>query len=587
MRFGIFYEHQLPRPWHEGAEEELLRNALEQVELADKVGIDYVWEVEHHFLEEYSHSSAPEVFLAAASQRTKNIRLGHGIVQIPPGFNHPARVAERVATLDLVSGGRVDFGTGESSSQTELGGFGVDRESKRDQWEESLDAITRMFVEEPFAGYSGQWTSMPPRAVVPKPKQKPHPPLWVACSRRETILLAARRGIGALTFAFIEPEEARTWVDEYEGLIQSEECVPAGFAVNPNFAVVLPMMLHDDERTAIERGIDGAHFFGFSLAHYYVFGDHRPGITNVWEEFQAKRAEYGFAREIITADDAALGVKILQQGLGSLRGAIGTPEQVVDLVQRYVDAGVDQVIFVQQAGTNRHEHICESLELFGEKVLPHFADGRERREAAKRERLAEACERALARREPARTADPGYVVTPRGEPAAAHVMAAARRADANGSTGDRNGGLRARIEQRLKQVGESAFAAFVRKRSDAQLERTLGSGPGLRIMFKGMERSFVPEKAAGFAGAIQYELTGTRNGHQEWYVQVDPGRVAALPGRAPQPVVTLRMSVPVFARIAAQELHPAKAMMEGDLHVEGNWEAASRMGEMFGAGSLV
>src|ERR671919_2773358 len=119
MRFGIFYEHQLPRPWDDGAEEKLLSDALEQVELADKVGIDYVWEVEHHFLEEYSHSSAPEVFLAAASQRTKRIRLGHGIVQIPPGVNHPARVAERVATLDLVANGRVDFGTGESASRAE------------------------------------------------------------------------------------------------------------------------------------------------------------------------------------------------------------------------------------------------------------------------------------------------------------------------------------------------------------------------------------------------------------------------------------------------------------------------------------
>src|SRR3984893_1763862 len=114
MRFGIFYEHQLPRPWSERSEAELLRDALEQVELADRVGLDYVWEVEHHFLEEYSHSSAPEVFLAAASQRTRRIRLGHGIIQIPPAVNHPARVAERVATLDLVSGGRVDFGTGES-----------------------------------------------------------------------------------------------------------------------------------------------------------------------------------------------------------------------------------------------------------------------------------------------------------------------------------------------------------------------------------------------------------------------------------------------------------------------------------------
>src|SRR6476660_3960611 len=146
MRFGIFYEHQMPRPRAEGAHERLLMDALEQVELADRLGFDYVWEVEHHFLEEYSHSSAPEVFLAAASQRTKRIRLGHGIVQLPQQVNHPARVAERVATLDLVSGGRVDFGTGESSSGAELGGFLVDRERKREMWDDALDAITRMFV---------------------------------------------------------------------------------------------------------------------------------------------------------------------------------------------------------------------------------------------------------------------------------------------------------------------------------------------------------------------------------------------------------------------------------------------------------
>src|SRR6187431_1883124 len=131
MRFGIFYEHQLPRPWAEDAEEKLLTNALDQTELADKVGIDYVWEVEHHFLEEYSHSSAPEVFLAAASQRTKNMRLGHGIVQTPPRQNHPARVAERIATLDLVSGGRVEFGTGEGATTTEVGGFGTVRAEKK------------------------------------------------------------------------------------------------------------------------------------------------------------------------------------------------------------------------------------------------------------------------------------------------------------------------------------------------------------------------------------------------------------------------------------------------------------------------
>src|SRR5215207_10166488 len=186
MRFGIFYEHQLPRPWEGDAEQRLISDALEQVELADRLGIDSVWEVEHHFLEEHSHSSASEVFLGAASQRTQRIRLGFGIVAIPPGYQHPARVAEKVAMLDLVSGGRVEFGTGETSSGAELDGFGVDRESKRRQWEEAVDVISRMFVEEPFAGWDGEFVRMPVRNVVPKPVQKPHPPLWVACSRRET-----------------------------------------------------------------------------------------------------------------------------------------------------------------------------------------------------------------------------------------------------------------------------------------------------------------------------------------------------------------------------------------------------------------
>ena len=258
MRFGIFYEHQLPRPWDAGAEHKLLKDALEQIELADRLGFDYLWEVEHHFLEEYSHSSAPEVFLAAASQRTSRIRIGHGIVQLPFGFNHPARVAERIATLDLISDGRVEFGTGESSSEMELGGFGVERARKRAEWTEALDVVTRLMVEEPFAGHEGPGLSMPPRNVVPKPLQKPHPPLWVACSRRETIHLAATKGIGALSFSFIEADEARKWVDDYYDTIASEECVPGGFAVNANLACVLPFMCHEDEETAIARASTAA-----------------------------------------------------------------------------------------------------------------------------------------------------------------------------------------------------------------------------------------------------------------------------------------------------------------------------------------
>ena len=416
MRFGLFYEHQQPRPWAEDAEEKTLLNALEQIELADTLGFDYVWEVEHHFLEEYSHSSAPEVFLAAASQRTKNIRLGHGIVQIPPGFNNPWRVAERAATLDLISGGRVDLGTGEGSSQMELGGFGVARDIKHLQWEECLEAIAHMFVEEPFAGYEGKFLSLPPRNVIPKPKQKPHPPLWVAASRRETILVAARKGIGALAFSFAEPEDAREWVDGYYATIASEECVPAGFDVNANLAVTIPLMCHEDEETAIDRGIDGAHFFGYSLAHYYVFGQHKPGRTDVFSEFEQHRQMFGFARELIKPGGEELPMKVLEGELGSMRGAVGTPNQIVDLVERYERVGVDQIIFVAQAGNNRHEHVCESLELVGKKVLPRFIEKADEVDVAKRARLEDVVGAALERRSSPRDADPDYVVTPQGEP---------------------------------------------------------------------------------------------------------------------------------------------------------------------------
>jgi alkanesulfonate monooxygenase SsuD/methylene tetrahydromethanopterin reductase-like flavin-dependent oxidoreductase (luciferase family) len=195
MQFGIFYEHQLPRPWAEDDEQRLYQEALDQVELADRLGIDYAWEVEHHFLEEYSHSSAPEVFLGACSQRTKRIRLGHGIMLMAPPYNHPARAAERIATLDLVSNGRVEWGTGESASVLELGGFNIPVPEKRPMWQEAVEQAANMMAMDPYPGYHGRYFTMPCRNLVPKPVQKPHPPLWVACSNRDTILLAARLGM--------------------------------------------------------------------------------------------------------------------------------------------------------------------------------------------------------------------------------------------------------------------------------------------------------------------------------------------------------------------------------------------------------
>jgi alkanesulfonate monooxygenase SsuD/methylene tetrahydromethanopterin reductase-like flavin-dependent oxidoreductase (luciferase family) len=579
MRFGIFYEHQIPRPWGEDGEHRLFRDALEQIEIADHVGIDYVWEVEHHFLEEYAHSSASGVFLGAASQRTERIRLGFGILPLPPGYMHPARVAETAATLDLVSNGRVELGTGETSSGMELEGFGVDRETKRAQWEEMLPVVARMMVEEPFAGVDGRFLSMPPRNVVPKPLQKPHPPLWVACSRRETIRLAAEKGIGALSFAFVEPEEAKAWVDEYRAIVSSERCVPAGFAVNPQVAVVLPMMCAPDEAEAIERGIDGAHFFGYSLAHYYVFGDHQPGRTDIYEEFLRRRDEVGFARSIITADQAPLGVRVLQQGLGSLRGAIGTPAQVRDLCRRYEAAGVDQVVFVMQAGRNRHDHICEAIELFAEEVMPEFAERADAADAARAQRFAPAIEAALARREASPEADPGYAVVPTasGPP----VESGLARVTTNGRP--RLAALQGLVAER----GERAFQAFVRRSDDRRLERTAGSDRGLRVLFAAMAQAYVPEAAGGFSGELQYRLTRSDGTVVDWTVALDGERAAVRPGPARAPALKLVLGVADFVRIAGRDLDPGKALLTGRLDLEGDLAVAARLGEMFGQPSAL
>ena len=394
MRFSIFYEHQLPRPWDDGAEARVVHEALEQVQLADRLGFNTVWEVEHHFLEEYSHSSAPEVFLAACAATTQNIHIGHGIVPVLPGYNHPARVAERIGTLDIISNGRVEFGTGETSSDMELLGFEVERADKRSMWEEAVPEIAKMMSQAPYEGHTGKFFSMPARNVVPKPVQRPHPPIWVACSQRDTILMAGSRGIGALSFAFINPDEAKQWVADYYAAF--EACTdPVGLAPNPNVAVTTGFLCHEDEQTALDRGLDGFHFFAYSLLHYYQFGTHTPGRTDIWTEFEQNRAEMGFEKLNAQVDEARAddGTGIEEGGLDSLRGCIGTPDQIRDFVRAYEDAGVDELIFVSQAGRNRHEDICESMELFAREVMPEFAERAPEREARKRERYAETIER--------------------------------------------------------------------------------------------------------------------------------------------------------------------------------------------------
>jgi len=385
MRFGIFYEHQLPKPWNPGDEAKLFHDALEQVQLADRLGYDYAWEVEHHFLEEYSHSSAPEVFLAACAALTKNIRLGHGIRQVIPNYNHPARTAEGLGTLDIVSHGRLDFGIGEGATRLELGGFAIPAREKRALALEAAEQIANMMVMEPYPGYEGRGFSFPCRNIVPKPMQKPHPPMWMACTNRDTIKVAAANGIGALAFSFLDPDEAKTWSEIYYGIIKSEECVPVGHAVNANLAMVSNFSVHPDRDEAIRRGQEGFEFFSYAV-NALVAHDVLPGRSSLFEDFQKSRAASD--DEIIAARKAA---RYNANG-------IGTPADIREHIQGFQAAGVDQVIFLQQAGRNQHRHICESLELFAAEVMPSFKAQVTEREARKAAELAPYIEAAMKRK---------------------------------------------------------------------------------------------------------------------------------------------------------------------------------------------
>jgi len=376
VRFGIFYELQLPKPWSQDDEQRLIAEALDQIALADRVGVDYAWAAEHHFLDEYSHCSASDLLLAAAAARTSRIRLGLGIRQVIPSYNHPARTAETVAMLDLLSNGRAEFGIGEGATRMELDGFNVDIPHKREDALEAAGQIANMMVMSPYPGYQSRAFSMPCRNVLPKPVQNPHPPMWMACTNRESVKVAARNGLGVLAFTFTDPDEAAFWADVYYGIIKSEECVPLGHSVNPQIAMMSAFSLHRDEDEAVRRGQLNFEFFGYAMAKL-VREDTMPGRTRLWERFLEDRKHVSSH-----IAEGTLG------GTFQASPGIGTPQNFIEHMRRLERTGVDQVIFLQQAGRMDHADICRSLELFGSEVLPAFADERAEKEERKARELA-------------------------------------------------------------------------------------------------------------------------------------------------------------------------------------------------------
>jgi alkanesulfonate monooxygenase SsuD/methylene tetrahydromethanopterin reductase-like flavin-dependent oxidoreductase (luciferase family) len=375
MKFGIQYQLNVVRPmdsddWRPDDEHKRFQEALEQIEFADKLGFDYVFETEHHFLEEYSASSAPEVFLAAASQRSKNARLVHGIVQMPPKQNHPARVAERIATLDLVSNGRVEFGTGEGATVTEIEGFGTKREDKKAAWEEATRECLRMMTMTPYPGYEGEYFSMPERNIVPKPLQRPHPPIWVAASRLETVMVGARLGMGAMGVGFETPEEAQERVSRYYELIRN--CRPIGKAINPALAAGGNMMMGRTNEEAMQRGLRGAQFFGFALG--FTNGEVHHGRDHLNREFVRRFGLEGGGTQTVTETEPDDETQRTLFRAGRRGNFIGSPEFVRENLRKYEDAHIDIMNFYIQVHERKHEHIMETLEMFAKEVMPEFQE---------------------------------------------------------------------------------------------------------------------------------------------------------------------------------------------------------------------
>jgi alkanesulfonate monooxygenase SsuD/methylene tetrahydromethanopterin reductase-like flavin-dependent oxidoreductase (luciferase family) len=287
-------------------------------------------------------------------------------------------VAERVATLDLVSNGRCDFGIGAGATETELGGFYVPQDEKKQMMLEAAQQVVEMFVQEPYQGYQGKYFSMPSRNVMPKPLQKPHPPLWMACSNRTSIAQAARLGVGALTFSFVGPEQAKQYVDLYYETLE-KECEPLGYEVNPQVAIACPFLCLKDDAKALALGNENYAYFIYGLGHYSFFGAHRPGETDIWHEFHHNPKEFAPPE-------------------GRIQDCVGNPERLQRQLREFEAVGIDQVICLSQAGAIPHEILCESIELFGKEVLPEFKERDQKNVAKKAAQVARLNEIAMPRR---------------------------------------------------------------------------------------------------------------------------------------------------------------------------------------------
>lgn len=369
MDFGVFYEIQVASPFkHRQREYEAFHQVLAQVELAEQVGFNSFWTVEHHFQPGFSHCSAPEVLYGAVSQRTKKIRIGHGVVLLPFPYNHPVRIAERIATLDILSHGRVEVGTGRSATVQELGGFGIPPSETRARWEEALDIITTIWKSKDGTfSYKGRYFDIPERTVVPMPIQKPHPPLWVAATSPETHELAGKKGIGLLSLTvLVNPEELGRRVRIYREALKGAQ--PVGAAVNRRAAAFA--MVHCAETDQEARAEAERAFISYTNTTLQFIG---PVIEAMRAGKKLADVPQGYEYMIKQYEGVDLSKLSLDFMIDNGMCIVGSPDTCIKQIKYLQDAAqLDTFLAMMQFWPIPHEKTMKALRLFGEQVIPYF-----------------------------------------------------------------------------------------------------------------------------------------------------------------------------------------------------------------------
>jgi alkanesulfonate monooxygenase SsuD/methylene tetrahydromethanopterin reductase-like flavin-dependent oxidoreductase (luciferase family) len=377
MRFSLIYEAQTLDGSRAG-DRRVFDEIVEQVDLAEQLGFDVVWCVEHTALTGYAHMSAPETVLPFLAGRTKRIGLGHGVVCLPPAMNHPVKVAERIATLDLLSHGRVHFGVGKGGTQQESGTFGYDLATLHPQIDESMYLIPKIMTQDEVE-HHGRFVDLPKRTIHPKPYQDPHPPMYLACTNTDTLTRAGHRGMGALVLGFGGPEDIAKKNEIYrKAWAERKPEDQVGFRPIEHLSALCPTLVLDDGLRARTIGIKGQRYFMEAIGHWYT-GSPAPDPAKWGDDVIAHDAsgkdviKTSFASESITFDFSDPQMMMLNPN-----HAYGTAADCIGYVQKLIDAGADEILFLCQMGTVPQWAQLETLRQIGTKVIPHFRRQAER-----------------------------------------------------------------------------------------------------------------------------------------------------------------------------------------------------------------